>query len=502
MSLFRAHPALSAFATLVFAFSPALAYASVSVSIQSLSPSTTISVGTTLSFSATASGFTSPIYSLSDSFGGSSISNGNIDSSGNVTWTPNASDAGTHTLTIGVNDASGDGATTTEEIVVSAPVSVSVQSLSPGTSLSAGTTVSFSIATTGFTSPSYSVSDSFGGSSVTSGDINSSGVFSWTPTNGDVGTHNLTIYVNDSSGHSGNVTLALTVQTPNLAITSIYPGSVVSPGEPLSFTVASQGFTSPSYTLSDSFSGTSITNSDINSSGSFEWTPDATQDGTHTITVYATDSYGHSANTSITIDVNSGTTATVPSTTNSGTLASLESELAQVEGEISSMGGTSATTSGFQFENYLSPGLTSPDVTQLQTLLAQQGDFSGTPTGYYGTETENAVIAFQAAHGIEQLGVVGPATRAALNQLLASASTSTTATGDGYVFSNFIGYGDTSNDVTELQKRLTALGVYSGPITGYFGDATKSAVEQLQAAHGISQVGYVGPGTRSVLNGQ
>ncbi len=53
---------------------------------------------------------------------------------------------------------------------------------------------------------------------------------------------------------------------------------------------------------------------------------------------------------------------------------------------------------------------------------------------------------------------------------------------------------------TALQQRLTALNLYSGPITGYFGSLTQAAVEAFQGQHGISQVGYVGPATRAALN--
>jgi N-acetylmuramoyl-L-alanine amidase len=58
----------------------------------------------------------------------------------------------------------------------------------------------------------------------------------------------------------------------------------------------------------------------------------------------------------------------------------------------------------------------------------------------------------------------------------------------------------TGNAVTELQKRLTNEGVYSGPITGYFGPLTSAGVKAYQQKYGISQVGTVGPLTRAKLN--
>jgi hypothetical protein len=72
--------------------------------------------------------------------------------------------------------------------------------------------------------------------------------------------------------------------------------------------------------------------------------------------------------------------------------------------------------------------------------------------------------------------------------------------GDGYVFKTFLNLNSTGTEVTELQKRLTAFGIYSGPITGTFGPLTETAVKVYQAAHGITQAGYVGPSTRTALN--
>jgi hypothetical protein len=69
-----------------------------------------------------------------------------------------------------------------------------------------------------------------------------------------------------------------------------------------------------------------------------------------------------------------------------------------------------------------------------------------------------------------------------------------------YIFSTFLTTGSNGTAVTNLQKKLTALGIYTGPITGHYGARTAAAVKKFQAAHAIKQAGYVGPGTRTVLN--
>jgi hypothetical protein len=78
-------------------------------------------------------------------------------------------------------------------------------------------------------------------------------------------------------------------------------------------------------------------------------------------------------------------------------------------------------------------------------------------------------------------------------------------TSGSYTFTRYLYEGMTASnssdaDVYALQKHLTAVGVYSGPITGYFGPLTKAAVKAYQKKHGLVQVGVVGPGTRALLN--
>ncbi|MDG0060219.1 peptidoglycan-binding protein [Priestia sp. P5] len=79
---------------------------------------------------------------------------------------------------------------------------------------------------------------------------------------------------------------------------------------------------------------------------------------------------------------------------------------------------TSAVTNG----TLLKYGMTSNEVEKVQQLLKEKGYFNATPTGYFGTITQTAVMNFQRDHGLAVDGIVGPATLNALN----NASTSTT----------------------------------------------------------------------------
>ncbi len=68
----------------------------------------------------------------------------------------------------------------------------------------------------------------------------------------------------------------------------------------------------------------------------------------------------------------------------------------------------------------LSQGSSGQQVSALQAILAADPTIypEGLITGYYGSLTAQAVKRFQAKHGIEQAGVVGPKTRAAINAFL------------------------------------------------------------------------------------
>ncbi len=70
---------------------------------------------------------------------------------------------------------------------------------------------------------------------------------------------------------------------------------------------------------------------------------------------------------------------------------------------------------------------------------------------------------------------------------------------------NELSYGSTGAAVKELQKKLQDANVYSGPISGYFGPQTKTAVIAFQKEKGIitaesdTGAGIVGPTTKTAL---
>ena len=75
-----------------------------------------------------------------------------------------------------------------------------------------------------------------------------------------------------------------------------------------------------------------------------------------------------------------------------------------------------------QLTGQLDYGQTSVDVRNLQIFLASNPSIypQGLVTGYFGPLTKSAVMNFQNAYGISQVGRVGPQTLAKINSLIAS----------------------------------------------------------------------------------
>ena len=100
-------------------------------------------------------------------------------------------------------------------------------------------------------------------------------------------------YATDPAGHSANTTVTLYVNSSvSVVLSAPSPNNNVAPGTPVSLTAYAYGFSNPVFSVTDSLNGTSVSNSLINSSGMFSWTPTANDAGNHTLTFIATDQYG------------------------------------------------------------------------------------------------------------------------------------------------------------------------------------------------------------------
>ncbi|OGZ67609.1 MAG: hypothetical protein A3D35_02465 [Candidatus Staskawiczbacteria bacterium RIFCSPHIGHO2_02_FULL_34_9] len=80
-------------------------------------------------------------------------------------------------------------------------------------SVQLGSNVSFTIQTSNFNNPSYSITDSFSNTTIKNSNISSGGSFNWVPTENDVGIHNLIITVKDPC-NTINLPIKITVVIP------------------------------------------------------------------------------------------------------------------------------------------------------------------------------------------------------------------------------------------------------------------------------------------------
>lgn len=144
------------------------------------------------------------------------------------------------------------------------------------------------------------------------------------------------------------------------------------------------------------------------------------------------------------------------------------------------------------------------DVLEMQTALKEQGYYTGSLSGHFGSLTKEAVQKFQRANGLEADGIAGTKT---LELLYGSSSSSTdSSASSSSSSSSVLKEGVKSDAVLQLQKNLKTLGYYSGSLTGSFGSLTEEAVQKFQRAYGLDDDGIAGSKTlekvQSALSGE
>ena len=402
----------------------------------------------------------------------------------------------------------------------------SIDSLTPSATVLAKSMVKFHITTSGFIAQSYILNDSFGkGSTANTSNIDPAGKFAWNPVVSDVGTHTFTIIANDYSGNTATVSQTITVSPPpSITITSVLPGAQIMPGTKYSFSVAQTGFTNPTYIVGDSFSGSTVGNVTINSSGNFSWTPSTSDNGEHTITVYASDSSGQSNTANVFVRVGAGPTLTAQSISPGTNIVPGQALTLTVSPTNytpsgfsvtdsfpgSSISNTNINTSG-QFSWMPGGDQVGKHVLTFQGIVGAFGQSATTSitvnvfgSGGVPAETTTSTPAPSATPSDSALSAL-QAQLALLNSRIAaqSAVTPSSSTAPASAFGSFTAYlyqGMDSDEVTHLQTVLKQQELFSGDINGHFGPLTVAAVKKFQEAHGLTQLGVVGPSTRAALN--
>ncbi|UJL45900.1 peptidoglycan-binding protein [Virgibacillus sp. NKC19-16] len=123
-------------------------------------------------------------------------------------------------------------------------------------------------------------------------------------------------------------------------------------------------------------------------------------------------------------------------------------------------------------------GDSSDEIQQIKEDLVELGFANWTtPSRYFGSETEEAVLQFQAYYSLTENGVMDDATLAKINEVLSS----------------HFQYGNSSQDIQEMKEDLVALG-YAGHWTNpttYYGSETTAVVRDFQSSNGLAVNGIV-----------
>ncbi|MGG3467493.1 N-acetylmuramoyl-L-alanine amidase [Neobacillus pocheonensis] len=134
--------------------------------------------------------------------------------------------------------------------------------------------------------------------------------------------------------------------------------------------------------------------------------------------------------------------------------------------------------------NLLKLGDKGSDVKTLQEYLMKAGEKLPRygADGDFGEETLQAVKSFQASHGLSVDGIVGPETKAKLEEVIKTPAPSY----PGHLIK------EGSSDKKNVKLIQAKLGITAD---GIFGPRTEAAVKAWQKAHGLSADGIVGPKT-------
>jgi peptidoglycan hydrolase-like protein with peptidoglycan-binding domain len=166
-------------------------------------------------------------------------------------------------------------------------------------------------------------------------------------------------------------------------------------------------------------------------------------------------------------------------------------------------------------------------VRELQEKLYELEYLAVSPTGYFGTNTQRAVLEYQEANSLSSDGKAGPLTRKSLlgdsysdidgsrtvkntlSEAETAATTQSAGTDEGgeaaaestTISSLGLSPGDKGDEIAKLQTKLQELEYYNyGKITGYYGPVTQEAVKKFQRTHGLEANGVMDASALTLLN--
>lgn len=136
------------------------------------------------------------------------------------------------------------------------------------------------------------------------------------------------------------------------------------------------------------------------------------------------------------------------------------------------------------------------EVSKIQERLKELGYYDGEVTGKFDDATEAAYVKFQEAAGVSVDGISGTD-----RDILYSEDCPSYEEYESQLDEQTVSYsvGDESDVVLTIQNRLAILGYFDEIASGYYGEATASAVEAFQLANKLEATGVVDQDTYELM---
>ncbi|WP_096437545.1 peptidoglycan-binding protein [Alteribacter populi] len=183
--------------------------------------------------------------------------------------------------------------------------------------------------------------------------------------------------------------------------------------------------------------------------------------------------------------------------------------------ESSNDGSSDSNSKAVPDTHLLRQGTSGNAVTLLQEKLNDLGYLSASPTGNFGSQTKEAVTAYQKAHSLQIDGIAGPQTIGRINEgnskkhspetpssSESSSSGNESSSGNSsssLPSSGILRFNDRNTSVGALQEHLKKHGFYDHSVTNIYGTKTRDAVRKFQKEAAIQVDGIAGPQTFKAL---
>jgi hypothetical protein len=326
----------------------------------------TFAAGTAGSFTVTATGSPSPVFSESGSLPAGLSFNS---ATGVLSGTPAAGTGGTYNLTFTASNGVGSQATQNFRLTIDQAAKITSASFA---TLTVGSVGSFSVTATGFPAPTFGES---GGLPAGLTFNSLTGVLSGTPSAGAGGTYVVTFTASNGIGQQTSQTFTITVK--QVPVITSGTSATFTVGAAGSFTLTATGFPAPTFGEAGTLPAGLTFNS---STGVLSGTPSAGAGGTYSVTLTASNGVGQQASQNFTITVNQAAAITSANST---------------AFKVGIAGNFTVTASGF-------PGVTIGESGALPSGLSfntTTGALSGTPAAAT-SGTYNLI--FTASNGVGQ----------------------------------------------------------------------------------------------------